>query len=329
MRWSLGNARLRRDSHPRVLFSFLFLFSLTSSGCGALSPFAENSIWFSARSIMEDAIEDGKAVVIVETGPRTVWQKTGDPSVSFSVDSDRKKFGSSYRIIPVQPGAYALAGGYAEIPDARYRPDSTAATEVSSRLGRVELTNKDLLEYYEVEVYVPATREWVSDGRGGRRLVETESAHWETRTASRVVGQYVACEIHTPAADASGKPLWAGFSAAPGEIILLQRTVFAAPQADFTRCRSTATFGGSWTCPVQRVALVLDELPALGSVLGVASEEGIPPALVGRITVRELTRGTLFEGPHRQVTLPEALTSIGAYAFEAEVAEASTGGDAP
>ena len=57
MRWSLGNARLRRDSHPRVLFSFLFLFSLTSSGCGALSPFAENSIWFSARSIMEDAIE--------------------------------------------------------------------------------------------------------------------------------------------------------------------------------------------------------------------------------------------------------------------------------
>lgn len=297
------------------LGAFLVL-SLALSGC-ALSPFSENSVWRSAQGIMEGALRDGKGVLIVGEGPPTVWQKVGDASVTLEMGSDHKGFGSSYRIIPVQPGTYALAGGYAVLPDTRLNLDAVAKEDLATPLGRVKLKNRDLLEYYDVPIYIPPRRVQVTDNRNRTRWTYVPG-YWTTRTLSRVVGHYVACDVTTPAADVTGKPFWVGFGVAPGEIVLLQRVGCADVRPDTTRCSSAAVLGGAWSCPVQGITLVLEDSPALGSVLGVASAEGLPAALVSRFVVREVTRGALFEGPHRQVPPPEPFDGGAAYAFEAE-----------
>lgn len=297
------------------LGAFLVL-SLGLSGC-ALSPFSENSVWRSAQGIMEGALRDGKGVLIVGEGPPTIWRKVGDASVTLEMGSDHKGFGSSYRIIPVQPGTYVLAGGYAVLPDTRLDLDAAATEDIATPLGRVELKNRDLLEYYDVPIYIPPRRVRVADNRNRTRWTYVPG-YWTTRTLSRVVGHYVACDVTTPAADVSGKPFWVGFRVAPGEIVLLQRVGFADVRPDTTRCSSAAVLGGAWNCPVQGITLVLEDPPALGSALGVASAEGLPAALVSRFVVREVTRGAFFDGPHRQAPPPEPFEGGTAYVFEVE-----------
>ena len=311
-----ANGRCKRTATLSALCLLL-------SGC-ALSPFSENSVWRRAQGIMEGALREGKGVLIVGEGPPTVWHKVGDASVALEIGSDHKGLGSSYRVIPVQPGTYALAGGYTVLPDTRLNLDAVAKEDIATPLGRVELRNRDLLEYYDVPIYIPPRRVQVTDNRSRTRW-DYVPGYWTTRTLSRVVGHYVACDVTTPAADVSGKPFWVGFSVAPGEIVLLQRVGFADVRPDTARCNSAAVLGGAWGCPIQGITIVLEDTPALGSALGAASTEGLPAALISRFVVRDVTRGALFDGPYRQVPPPEPFAGGTAYAFEVGEGESGVG----
>ncbi len=272
------------------LFPALFLPALLS-GC-ALSPVADDSVWRSARGITEAAVAEGKAVVIVQGRGGAVWQSVSDPAVTFDTASRRKPLDDEYGVIVIKPGTYVLTGGPAVIDGAVLHLKAAGDEYRSSRLGRVELRNKDLLQYYEAPVYVrPEINGWWG-WHGGFFQPGWNMGYWSTRTFSRVVGHYVECDIISPGKDAAGRPLWAAFSIGPGEVAVLRTVGFTDPRPNYDQCRSTAMFGGEWSCPLEEVTLTAEEAPPLAAVSGVASRAGFSPALRARMVIKEIEFGS-------------------------------------
>ena len=236
--------------------------------------------------------------------------------------------GPHHYVVPVEPGEYVLIGGSTTLPDS-IGPKSMTSEYVSSRLGRVELSNKDILEYYEEPCYQEPNGYWEKDDDGVSRWVEISSGYWTTCTRSRVVGHYVACDVITPGTDAAGKPLWAGFRIAPGEVVLLRTVGFADIRPDYSQCRSTALFGGEWSCPVRSVTLLKHASPDLQKCRDAAEKWGFSPQLVQRLVARDVTPGSLLQGPHRRVNPPEEKVDAEAYAFDAELEASSAVPAAP
>ncbi len=297
-----------------LFFALSFLPLLSGCGLGMLNPFNDDSVWHSAHGIVESALLEGKAVVLVDSEGYAVWQKVGEPKTTFHTGSRDKKTFGGYRVIPVKPGEYTLIGGYDRLDDSSLDLKAATGEYISSRLGRVDLSNEDVKETYEYQSYELPTYGWVTDSGGNTRWEETRPGGYVTRTDTRVIGHYVAGRIVTPAAGAAGRPLWAGFRVAPGEVVLLQSVGFYALRPDYTQCRSTSIWGGAWSCPIKSVKFALGTGPDLEACRAAARKAGFVPALEGRIAARTLTPGEVFDGPRHSVESP---SSWGAsYVFE-------------
>lgn len=290
------------------LFSTSFFLLVSAPGCGALNPFNDYSIWRSAHGVVESALLDGKAAVLAAPDSYSVWQKVDEPKNSFHTGSREKKTFGGYRVIPIKPGEYALAGGYNQFDDSTFNLQATTKEYLSSRLGRVDLSNEDVTETYEYQEYEFPEHKWETDSNGNSRWVETRPGGHVARTGTRVIGHYVAGYIVAPDAGAAGKPLWASFRVAPGEVIVLQSVGFYGLKPDYARCRSTSFWSGSWSCPISSLQFALGAEPDLEKCRAAAVEAAFPPALVGRIIGRNVTLETLLGEPHREINPPSGWT---------------------
>ncbi len=296
----------------------LLLLFFSPAGCaGPLNPF-NHSFWYSARSNVESALLDGKAVVLVSTaGGNTGWGMIGKYGTRFyTVDNWNTKVFRGYRIIPVEPGDYTLERGYKRFDDTTFDLGESTRDFRTPRLGVVYFANREKTHTSQHETHEFASGNWEKDSNGLPRYVETNPSRTVTDIETVVVGHYAEAEIVTFPGGAAEKPLWAGFHIAPGEVVLLQSVDFHTFEADYTQCRLLST--GRWSCPVKSVQFVVGAEPDLEACRAAAAKEEFPPELVGRIVARKVTLGSLFDGPHSPTDLPSHWKEGASYIFESE-----------
>ncbi len=100
---------------------------------------------------------------------------------------------------------------------------------------------------------------------------------------------------------------------------------FYGLKPDYTRCRSTSIRGGSWSCPITSLKFAPAAEPDLEKCRAAAVEAEFPPASAGRISGRNVTLGTSFGEPLREIDPPSGWTAGHAYAFNADPAASAAG----